>query len=99
MYNFLIGLGGIVVILAIAFLLSTNRRAIRPRVVAAAFALQAGFAFLVLGTSGGRAVIGTMSRGVSSLLSYAKKGTEFLFGPLATNPNWRQQLRDRARCR
>ena len=86
MYNFLIGLGGIVVILAIAFLLSTNRRAIRPRVVGAAFALQAGFAFLVLGTSGGRAVIGTMSRGVSSLLSYANKGTEFLFGPSATNP-------------
>ena len=40
--NYLIGIGGIVLILAIAFLFSSNRRWIRPRVVGAAFALQAG---------------------------------------------------------
>ena len=48
MTRFLIGIAGIVVILAIALLLSTDRRAIRPRVVGAAFALQAGIAVLVL---------------------------------------------------
>ncbi|MBU0669974.1 MAG: NupC/NupG family nucleoside CNT transporter, partial [Alphaproteobacteria bacterium] len=70
---------GIVVILAIAFLLSVGKRRIRLRVVAAAFALQALMAFLVLATSGGRAVIQTMSNGVAALLSYADQGTQFLF--------------------
>ena len=79
----LIGLGGIAIILAIAFLLSANRRWIRLRVVGAAFALQALIASLVLGTSGGQYVIGGMSQGVSNLLGYAKAGTDFVFGPLA----------------
>jgi len=84
--NHLIGLAGILAILAIAFLLSSNRRAIRIRVVAAAFALQAGIAVLVLYTSWGKAGIQELSGGVSNLLGYANKGTEFLFGPEATNP-------------
>jgi concentrative nucleoside transporter, CNT family len=81
--RYLIGVAGIVVILGIAFALSSNRRAIRPRVVGAAFALQAGFAVLVLATPWGRGIIGAMSRGVSNLLGYAKAGTDFIFGPLA----------------
>jgi len=81
-----IGVGGIVVLLLIALLLSSNRRAIRLRVVGAAFALQAGIAVLVLYTPWGRAAIEGMATGVSNLLGYATKGTEFLFGPSATNP-------------
>src|SRR5918993_1978327 len=84
MSNILMSLAGIAVILAIAFLLSSNRRWIRLRVVGAAFALQALIAALVLGTPGGQYVIGGMSRGVSNLLGYAKAGTDFVFGPLAT---------------
>ncbi len=82
----LLGIVGILVILGIAFALSTNRRAIRVRAVGAAFALQAAIAFLVLYTSGGRAVIQTLSAGVGNLLGYANKGTEFLFGPSDANP-------------
>jgi D-aminopeptidase len=82
----LLGIAGILVILAIAFALSTNRKAIRPRVVGAAFALQAAIAFLVIYTSWGRAGIQTLSNGVSNLLGYATKGTEFLFGPSDANP-------------
>jgi len=81
--QYLIGLGGIVVILAIAVLFSSNRRWIRLRVVGAAFALQAGLAALVLGTPWGQNVIGAMSAGVSNLLGYAKAGVDFIFGPLA----------------
>lgn len=77
---------GILVILAIAFLLSVGKRRIRLRVVTAAFALQALMAFLVLATDGGRAVIQAMSNGVAALLSYADQGTKFLFGPNETNP-------------
>jgi CNT family concentrative nucleoside transporter len=84
--QFLMGIAGIAVILALAFLLSSNRRAIRLRVVAAAFALQAGIAVLVLYTPWGRAAIEGMARGVSNLLGYANRGTEFLFGPSETNP-------------
>ncbi|GAA4816735.1 NupC/NupG family nucleoside CNT transporter [Sphingosinicella ginsenosidimutans] len=82
--NYLIGVGGIVVILAIAVLFSSNRRWIRLRVVGAAFALQAALAVLVLGTPWGRNVIGAMSAGVSDLLGYAQAGIDFVFGPLAS---------------
>ena len=82
----LLGVAGIVAILALAWLLSTNRKAIRLRVVAAAFALQAGIAWLVLWTSWGRAAIQGLSYGVANLLNYATKGTEFLFGPSVANP-------------
>src|SRR3954447_15756002 len=81
----LLGIAGIIVILGIAYALSTNRKAIRLRVVGAAFALQAVIAFLVLYTDWGRAGIQTLSGGVSNLLGYATKGTEFLFGPSEAN--------------
>jgi CNT family concentrative nucleoside transporter len=82
----LLGVAGIVVILAIAYALSANRKAIRLRIVGAAFALQAFIAWLVLYTSWGRAGILGLSGGVSDLLGYANKGTEFLFGPSDANP-------------
>lgn len=84
MTRILIGIAGIVVILAIALLLSTNRRAIRPRVVGAAFALQAGIAVLVLYVPWGRSVLEFLSSGVANLLGYAKAGVDFIFGPLAS---------------
>jgi CNT family concentrative nucleoside transporter len=84
MIRFLIGIAGIVVILAIALLLSTDRRAIRLRVVGAAFALQAGIATLVLYVPWGRQVLAFLSGGVSDLLGFAKAGVDFIFGPLAS---------------
>lgn len=84
--NHLFGLVGVAAILLLAFLLSSDRRAIRPRVVGAAFALQAVIAFLVLYTPWGRAAIEAMATGVSNLLGYAGEGTAFLFGPKENNP-------------
>ncbi|HEU0067599.1 MAG TPA: NupC/NupG family nucleoside CNT transporter [Sphingomonas sp.] len=86
MTRYLIGLAGIVVILAIAYALSTDRRAIRLRVVGAAFALQAAIAVLVLYVPLGKHVLEAMSGGVANLLGYANAGTSFLFGELAANP-------------
>lgn len=74
---------GMVLILALAFLLSSNRRAIRLRVVAAAFALQAGFAALVLYVPIGNRLLQGAAGGVESLLGFARAGVQFLFGPLA----------------
>ena len=76
---------GIILIMALAFLLSSNRKAIRLRVVGAAFALQAGFAALVLYVPFGNRLLRGAASGVESLLGYAAAGTNFLFGPLA-NP-------------
>ena len=73
MSNKLLGVAGIIAILALAWLLSSNRKAIRLRVVAAAFALQAFIAWLVLWTSWGRAGIQSLSNGVASLLGYANE--------------------------
>lgn len=83
--SILMSLAGMALILGLALLLSSNRKAIRLRVVSAAFGLQAGIAVLVLYSDWGRAGIAGMARGVSNLLGYAQEGTNFIFGPLA-NP-------------
>jgi CNT family concentrative nucleoside transporter len=83
-----IGFLGIAAILAIAFIFSANKRAIRIRVVAAAFLLQAGMAVIVLRTPWGIAAIKGMSEGVSALLGYAQAGTNLIFGDLATDPKF-----------
>jgi CNT family concentrative nucleoside transporter len=79
----LMSLAGMAIILGLAFLLSTDRKAIRLRVVGSAFALQAGFAALVLYTTWGNDALQGAASGVSSLLGYAHAGIVFLFGPLA----------------
>ncbi|MEO9131491.1 MAG: Na+ dependent nucleoside transporter N-terminal domain-containing protein, partial [Sphingomonas sp.] len=86
MNHFPIGIIGIVVILGLAFALSNNRRAIRPRVVGAAFLLQVAIAVLVLYVPAGKNVLEFMSGGVSNLLGYAKEGTKFLLGGLVDPP-------------
>ncbi|PLK27511.1 NupC/NupG family nucleoside CNT transporter [Novosphingobium sp. TH158] len=74
---------GIALILLVAFLLSSDRKAIRLRVVGAAFALQAGFAALVLYVPWGKAALEGAAAGVDMLISYARDGVNFVFGPLA----------------
>ena len=74
---------GILLILGIAVLLSSDRKAIRLRVVGAAFALQVGLAALVLYFPPGNLALQGVAAGVSSLLGYAHAGVEFLFGSLA----------------
>ncbi len=77
---------GMLVILLVAFVLSSDRKGIRLRVVGAAFLLQAGFAALVLYFPPGNAALQSVAAGVSSLLGFAGEGTKFLFGALATDP-------------
>ena len=82
----LMSLGGMTLILLIAFILSSDRKSIRPRVVLSAFALQAGLAALVLYVPLGNQILQGAANGVSNLLGYANEGTKFLFGALATDP-------------
>ncbi|NBC37868.1 NupC/NupG family nucleoside CNT transporter [Novosphingobium sp. FSY-8] len=81
--HILLSLLGLVLIFAAAFALSSDRGAIRLRVVLAAFGLQAGFAALVLYLPWGNAALQFVSGGVNNLLGYAHAGINLLFGPLA----------------
>jgi CNT family concentrative nucleoside transporter len=73
------GLLGLVTIVAVAYLMSNNRRAIKPRVILWGLGLQFGFAFLVLKTPAARAFV-VASNGVNHLLEYAAAGSTFVFG-------------------
>ena len=82
MSNF-IGVAGIAVILGIAFLFSSNRKAINLRIVGAAFALQVVVATIVLYWDRGRAGIEVLSNGVMAVIGFSKAGIDMVFGPLA----------------
>jgi CNT family concentrative nucleoside transporter len=82
MGNF-IGLAGIAVILGIAVLFSSNRKAIQLRIVGAAFALQVFVATVVLYWDRGRQGIEVASEGIMAVINYSKAGINFMFGPLA----------------
>ncbi len=75
------GLLGLFVILAVAVLFSTNRRAIQLRVIGWGLTLQFAFAFLVLKTDFGK-LFQMASRGVNAMLEYTEAGSQFVFGPL-----------------
>jgi len=75
------GFLGLAVILGVAFLFSTNRRAIKLRLIAWGMGLQLAFALLVLKTDFGK-VFQWIGSGVNAMLEYAEQGSSFLFGPL-----------------
>ena len=79
----LIGLVGIVVILGIAYLLSSNRKAINLRIVGAAFGLQVVVAAFVIYLPFGQTVIDSMSTAVLNVMGYSRDGIEFIFRGLA----------------
>src|SRR6185295_1597575 len=72
---------GIAVILIAAWVFSTNRRAIQPRVILWGLGLQFVFAVLVLKTSFGK-IFEAIGVGVNAMLNYAEAGSNFVFGPL-----------------
>jgi len=79
------GLIGIAVLLSLAYLFSTNRRAIRIKTVLWGLGLQVLFAFLVIYRTEGQKVMKFAGDGVTKLLSYAFEGSKFLFGDLAVD--------------
>lgn len=70
------------VLLLIAFALSTNRRAIKPRTVLGALLIQLVFGFLVLRSDLGKQVLGGVSYGVQKVIDSSKEGIDFLVGPI-----------------
>lgn len=73
---------GMAVLIAIALLLSDNRKAINLRTVGGAFAIQFIIGGFVLYVPWGRDLLAGFSAGVQNVIDYGKDGTGFLFGSL-----------------
>lgn len=71
---------GMVVMLGIAWALSTNRRLVPWRAVLVGTGLQLVFALLILKTAAGRALFLWASRAVTVFLDFADAGSRFVFG-------------------
>lgn len=76
---------GIVVLLAIAFLLSNNRKAISLRTVGGAFLIQIGIGALVLYSELGRQALLGAAEAVNKVIAYGNEGISFLFGGLVSD--------------
>jgi len=66
--------------LAFAYLLSSNRRMVKPRTVVVAVVLQAAVAALVLYVPAGSDVLDAIVKGVQYIINYANDGIDFVFG-------------------
>ncbi|MDP5957977.1 MAG: nucleoside transporter C-terminal domain-containing protein [Candidatus Marinimicrobia bacterium] len=74
-----IGLLGIVVLLAIAFALSNNRKQINMRIIGWGLGLQAIFAIFILRTPIGGPLFGYLDKAIRKLISFSDAGSDFLF--------------------
>ncbi len=83
MQEILMGFVGIFTLLLIAFLFSSNRRAIKPRTIIGALLLQALIPAFVIWTDSGAATLAAISNGVQAVIDSAQAGISFVFGDLA----------------
>jgi CNT family concentrative nucleoside transporter len=84
MQNF-IGLLGVVLILAVAFLFSNNRKAINYRTVGVGLLLQILLGIFILKTALGKEIFSALGKGVTRIIDFSNDGAMFVFGPLAQN--------------
>src|ERR1700741_3923057 len=76
------GILGLLTMLCLAYVFSTNRRAIRLKTVAWGVGLQIAFALFVLKADIGRRMFQAAGNAVNRLLSYSFEGSKFVFGEL-----------------
>ena len=75
---------GVAILVAIGFALSYNRKAISWRTVLAALAVQIAIGAFVLFVPIGKVILGAIAGGVTHVIEFGNKGTEFLFGGLVS---------------
>lgn len=78
----LVGVLGLLTMMGVAWLLSTNRRAIRLKTIGWGLGLQIVFAFLVLRWTFGQDILARAGSGVNWFLDFSYAGSDFLFGKL-----------------
>src|SRR5216683_1353551 len=76
------GVLGMAVILGLAWLFSTNRRAIKLKTIVWGLGLQLALGFFVLRSGVGSSVFGFLGAGANKLLSFSYAGSAFVFGDL-----------------
>jgi len=79
------GLGGILVLLAVATLFSAKKKQIDWRLVGIGVSLQLVFGILITKVDAIATIFASVSRGFVLFLSFSQDGASFLFGDLATN--------------
>src|SRR5579885_2102540 len=80
------GILGLLIILGIAWLISSHKRAIKLRILAWGLGLQFAFALLVLKTDFGK-VFQAASGAVNAVINYVQAGSTFVFGNQLGGPN------------
>jgi concentrative nucleoside transporter, CNT family len=76
------GLVGLLTMMSLAYVFSTNRRSIRIKTLLWGLGLQFTFAILVLRLDAGRDALQVAGEAINKLLSYSFAGSEFVFGEL-----------------
>jgi CNT family concentrative nucleoside transporter len=77
-----VGILGMISMIGLAFLFSTDRRAIRYKTVGWGLGLQIAFAFMVMRWTFGQMVFAKLGAGANWLLDFAYQGSAFVFGDL-----------------
>lgn len=85
--DYLRALGGLIFIVGIGYLFSTNRKAIDWRLVIAGISLQIIFGLLIAKVPLAQTTFEYISAKFITFLSFAQKGAEFLYGDLSKNSN------------
>ncbi|HEY5751172.1 MAG TPA: nucleoside transporter C-terminal domain-containing protein [Chryseolinea sp.] len=91
--DYLRALGGLVFIVGVAYLFSTNRKAVDWRLVAAGIALQIVFGLLIAKVDAVQSGFEYVSEKFIVFLSFAQKGAAFLYGDLSKNSDAVQGVR------
>ncbi len=76
-------LAGVVVLLAIGFALSSDRKAVSWRTVGIAFGVQCLVGFIALFSTWGGELLKAAANATGNLLGYSRAGIDFMFGQLA----------------
>ncbi|MDP3469981.1 MAG: nucleoside transporter C-terminal domain-containing protein [Daejeonella sp.] len=81
------GLIGVVLIFAIAFLMSNNRKAINYKLVFSGLAIQISLAVFILKIPIGKSIFSWLGDAVTKILNFSQAGAAFVFGPLVNTAN------------
>ncbi|MFS0653875.1 NupC/NupG family nucleoside CNT transporter [Bacillus sp. 179-C3.3 HS] len=80
--NYVIGIIGLLVVLAIAWLASNGKKRVKFRPVIVMVVLQFILGYILLNTGVGNFLVGGFAKGFQMLLGYAGEGINFVFGGL-----------------
>jgi CNT family concentrative nucleoside transporter len=85
--DYLRALGGLIFIVGVAYLFSTNRKAVDWKLVLAGIGMQIIFGLLIAKVPFVQQAFEYVSAKFITFLSFAQKGAEFLYGDLSKNSN------------